>query len=352
MNKLILLSIAALGVFAPLNAREPAPAAARPYESYDVTAFCSYSSFHPSEYLTDNNWDILCAFTEPGPRSKLDSLGIAANSSQLRLLEVGGLLRVEKGIYTTLMPIFGCEETRAIRSESKAFADSIFVSIRPRIEALVEAFGRKGYSAQTFSLLFSYLLDGYIWDDKRITPPSQMTNHGTWSGAYWAMYEKRAGVIGTNGYGPVKVNWSDELGYNLRTATLLSFAKEVKQSNGEKIADRAMIEKLSSWGLVDPKGRITVPVIHYGNGDPIDVLCLEITTELSDAVKRYCSSTWAQSHDLESEDIAEVIFYHEVMWDLLDRCEAEAIVTRPAILAGEETGSQHFGDITFIVIEG
>ena len=31
----------------------------RPYKSFDATAFCSYLRFHPSHYLTDNNWDIL-----------------------------------------------------------------------------------------------------------------------------------------------------------------------------------------------------------------------------------------------------------------------------------------------------
>ena len=30
----------------------------RPYKSFDLTAFCSYTTFHPSQYLTDNNWDI------------------------------------------------------------------------------------------------------------------------------------------------------------------------------------------------------------------------------------------------------------------------------------------------------
>lgn len=48
----------------------------RPLKSFDLSAFCSYNSFHPSEYLTDNNWDILCAFVQSGSAAKLDSLGI------------------------------------------------------------------------------------------------------------------------------------------------------------------------------------------------------------------------------------------------------------------------------------
>lgn len=48
----------------------------RPLKSFDLSAFCSYNSFHPTEYLTDNNWDILCAFVQSGSAAKLDSLGI------------------------------------------------------------------------------------------------------------------------------------------------------------------------------------------------------------------------------------------------------------------------------------
>ena len=48
----------------------------RPYKAFDTSAFCVYNKFHPSQYLTDNNWDILCAFVQPGTSAKLDSLGI------------------------------------------------------------------------------------------------------------------------------------------------------------------------------------------------------------------------------------------------------------------------------------
>jgi hypothetical protein len=45
------------------------------------------------------------------------------------------------------------------------------------------------------------------------------------------------------------------------------------------------------------------------------------------------------------------MFYHEVMWDLLDILESKGMIAMPAILKGEEVGKQHFGDICFIVID-
>ena len=62
--------------------QEPNAIIGRPYKLFDTTAFCSYSSFHPSQYLTDNNWDILCALVQPGTVAKLDSLGIPYSKSQ------------------------------------------------------------------------------------------------------------------------------------------------------------------------------------------------------------------------------------------------------------------------------
>lgn len=46
----------------------------RPFKEFSTTAFCKYSSFHPSQYITDNNWDILCAYRTPGAVARLDSL--------------------------------------------------------------------------------------------------------------------------------------------------------------------------------------------------------------------------------------------------------------------------------------
>lgn len=130
----------------------------RPLKSFDLSAFCSYNSFHPSEYLTDNNWDILCAFVQPGTTAKLDSLGIQYNKSQLRLLEVGDLLMCNNEHYTTKMHIFGKSETQQIRRQSKEFADSIFPAIEPRIRRLVGAFNDAGYPNRSTVLYFRICL--------------------------------------------------------------------------------------------------------------------------------------------------------------------------------------------------
>ncbi len=133
----VLLPFAALG-------QEKDSVVGRPYKSFDTSAFCSYQGFHPSQYLTDNNWDIHCAFMEPSKTTKLDSLGISYNKSQLQLLEVRDLLSFENSIYTTKMPIFGKTETLTIRRQSKEFADSIFPIIEPDFRQLITIFDKAG----------------------------------------------------------------------------------------------------------------------------------------------------------------------------------------------------------------
>lgn len=323
----------------------------RPYKSFDTTAFCSYQTFHPSQYLTDNNWDILCAFVEPGRTEKLDSLGIPHNKSQLRLLEVGDLISRVNGTYSTIMPIFGSKETQAIRHQSKEFADSIFPIIEPEIKQLIIDFEKAGYAKQTYSLIFSCLLDTYIWDDEKLASPESCEDHGTWSGAYWAMYEPRSHAkIGTNGFGPVYQNWTDDLGYWLKSSTLIDFAKEVNKTQGRPIENKELINAIDGWGLTDKDGNILIPIMRMGNNDNIDVLCKSITTQLSEAVKSYCHS-WSAEHNISSEKVGQIIFYHEVMWDMLDILESKGMITMPPILKGEEVGKEHFGDICFIVLQ-
>ncbi|WP_303644693.1 hypothetical protein [Bacteroides caecimuris] len=321
----------------------------RPFKDFSTTAFCSYSSYHPSQYLTDNNWDILCAFLTPGTTAKLDSLGVSHSKSQLRLLEVGDLLLFEKGVYHTKMPIFGSTQTQNIRKESKEFADSIFPLIEPDIKDLIAEFSDRGYATQNYSLIFSYLLDGYIWGDDKLISPSEMTEHGTWSGAYWAMYNNRAqDKIGTNEYGTVNVNWSGELGYWPGDKLLIKFANCIGE-NQLVIENEDIKVTLEKWNLVDKEGHVSVPVIYSGNGDKIDNLCDKITKVIAEAVKKHCIS-FANEYHIGSQEEAEVIFYHEVMWDLLSILEDTHLIEKPAILKGEEVGKEHFKDITFIVI--
>lgn len=325
----------------------------RPYKSFETTAYCQYEGFHPTHYMTDNNWDILCAFRHPGSKARLDSLDIPASDSQLRLLEVGGLLKRNNSTYTTAMHIFDKAETESIRREAREFTDSLFPIIRPYLEKLSHEFDSAGFTAQKYSLLFSYLLDGYIWQSGYLPQSEEMTNHGTWSGAFWAMYAPaRDYQTGTNTYGgSVVVNWNDNLNYMPATFTLFRFANEARKSGGRKVEDAELVANLAKWGLTDQAGNITIPVIRKNDGGTVDILSREICTRLSEAVKAN-SGDFMKRHHFTDEKEAEVIFYHEALWMLLDECERQGIVQLPEILKKDGNASAtDFAQISFIVLD-
>ena len=247
------------------------------------------------------------------------------------------------------MPIFSKSQTTQIRNLSKAFADSVYPVIEPKIKILISELKAKGYASQAYSLIFSYLLDGYIWADGKLPYFDQIGNHGTWSGVYWAMYNKRMDDSdGTNGFGPFHVNWTDDLLYWPNNKMLSDFGSWIKENNFP-VTDDDLKSKLIKWNLVDSDGNPTIPVLITGNDDEIDTLCNEIATQLSDAVKTY-SSNIASSYNISTPDEASVIFYHEVMWDLLSLLKKNRLIEKPAILNGEEVGPSHYSDISFIVL--
>ena len=145
-------------------------------------------------------------------------------------------------------------------------------------------------------------------------------------------------------------NWTDNLGYWLSSKKMIAFAKELIQTNGNHIENQDIIQSIAGWGLTDENGNILIPVMHKNNDDNIDRLCKSITDRLSNGVKQYCIS-WAPAHNISSPKLGQIIFYHEVMWDLLDILESKGIISMPAILKGEEVGKEHFGDICFIVLD-
>ena len=83
-----LLAMTALSAASILPSRAATPVLHRPFSDFAKTAFCTYGQFHPSQYIIDNNWDILCAFRQSSEISRLDTLGIPHNDSQLMLLPV------------------------------------------------------------------------------------------------------------------------------------------------------------------------------------------------------------------------------------------------------------------------
>lgn len=99
----------------------------RPYKDWETTAYCSYDSYHPSQYAkVDNNWELLYILRTPMSIKELKATEIPFTYSQIFLLHIGGLIESKNNVLHTIMPIFNEEQTKSIRALSRSLAQTAF----------------------------------------------------------------------------------------------------------------------------------------------------------------------------------------------------------------------------------
>ena len=212
----------------------------------------------------------------------------------------------------------------------------------------VKELTKRNLSDNAYSLVFSYVLDGKIWNQK-LPSFTELQMNTTWSGAFWALYNKRAeSSCGTNGYGEeIHQTWSDELSYWLDERTIERFIDEYHK-NG-KVEDKDLLKKVKDWGLTDYKGNITIPIIDEKANDSLDIISDTIISKLAEILHKY-SSSFMKEYSLRNENVAKTILYHEVMWDIMDILTDNKLIIEPAILKGAEKASkQDFKKIVYII---
>jgi len=334
-------------VAAPLKAQED-DLLTRKFYDMDVTAYCSFSSYHPVQYIIDDNWKILTAFITSGKIGKLDSLGIKYTESQLMLLNIGGLLQNDNGVWKTSMPIFNRQQTDSIRGESREYAELLYKRLKGDFKEFLKAVKESGAGANSFSIVFSYCLDGMIWD--YLYSPKSIAEYSTWSGAFWALYSERDDVKpGTNGYGSsVLVNHSPIMPWDWSQQMFSDFDRDFS-ANG-RLTDTTLINYLYEFGISDKKGNVLVPVLNPNADNMLNNYCKKIVKSLAEEVKQY-APTFAKRYNIKNEKIAATIFYHELMWDLVQILIENKQVTYPAILQGKATSREHLKDVTLIIKE-
>lgn len=320
----------------------------RKFYDMDVTAYCSFSSYHPVQYIIDNNWKILTAFITPGKIAKLDSLGIKYTESQLMLLNIGGLLHNDNEVWKTSMPIFNRQQTDSIREESREYAEVLYKRHKDDFKELLKAVKESGAGANSFSIIFSYCLDGMIWD--YLYSPQSIAEYSTWSGVFWALYSERDDVKpGTNGYGnSVLVNHSPIMPWDWSQQMFSDFDKDFS-ANG-RLTDTTLINYFCNFGISDNKGNVLVPVLNPKADNILNKYCKKIVKSLADEVKQYAPA-FAKKYNIANEKIAATIFYHELMWDMVKILIEDKQMTYPAILQGKATSREHLKDVTFIIKE-
>lgn len=319
------------------------PAAAQegflPLEKWDYTAYCSFEELHPMQVVAaDNNWQLLWELRKAGTRKELEARGIPCTRSQLMLLKTQRLLSVtDDGKLKTAVPILDSATIVRLRSASAKTADAMMADLKPAFSTFLAALAKEGFGRNAFSILFSHVLDGTIWDELERRKAVDAMDETPWGGCLWFYRPKSTAFRpGTNtlswdGRHTLWVNWAERDP---------QFAERIYGDDAQRFFNQALAgEKPDSaaaavareLGLYDGT-RLTVPVLRHKGAltQPVQ----RLTRSLGDAFLRHTDlARVRETAGCESASDAAVIYYHEVMWQLGERLLGEGIVRLPRLFA-------------------
>lgn len=165
----------------------------------------------------DNNGQILLACTSERTLEELKSMGIRFTQSQIRLLTDWRLLQENEEVFKTVFPILDEDKTNHLRHQMKKGASTLGQDLREDVISLAKELHSIGREKNVYTILFSYVLDGLVWDiweEKGILVKRKITEENPfWTGVIWAVYPPRDFACGTNRLSDkgvsLNINWSE-----------------------------------------------------------------------------------------------------------------------------------------------
>lgn len=336
------------------------------FKENESICYCS-AKYSTPDYIAglDNNWELLIELKQPKTKSQLDSAGIKCSMSQLQLLKQWNLIgRNKDGTYQTLIKIFEKEKTEALREYSQKLSLGLIDIIKPDILNLKSILKKAGREKNTFSILFSYIIDGMVWSNfekNNILNKNVITiEKPFWSGEFWTLYPKRNFYCGTNslsdkGYSLV-VNWSDNSRANMKPFFSRFDLLDKILSNyidNTKVTDKEAMEVYSEYNLFDKNGYLTIPIITESDDDPLFNISKDIAIKTSEyIINNTDTNELITKFNLADKSQAIIIVYHEVLWDILDILEKENIISKPEVFKNPESAKpKDVSDLILLIKE-
>jgi len=282
--------------------------------------------------------------------------------SQIALLKAFLLLKERDDTLKTTFPILDAEETRRLRQRVQDAAPFLAERLESDVRAFVQQLHAIGREGNAYTILFSYVIDGLVWDEvekrslvnvREITLASPF-----WAGELWALYPPRAFAPGTNSISEegvsLKVSWTEAAIPHMRPfvtdiPALIQMFDDYRMA-GRVTHDRAK-EVFGPFGLLDAEGRFTIPVIVEEDSNPLYQLANTMAgTVAGVAPERLPLKAIVEEFVFRDADQAFVVAYHELMWELMDRLEAGGLVRKPVAFAEPDRAqSTDIADLVFIV---
>lgn len=328
-------------------------------KNWEQICYCSFKGhFHPQEIVNaDNNWQLLLAMKNGCTSKQLDSLKIPYTQSQLLLLLSMRLIEQKGKILTTTIPILNRNETAELRVMSREVAVRIIPEIEPECKDLVDFLAKNNRQKNAFSILFSYVLDHRIWkkfEQEKLTDEVQIINN-LWGGNYWSITPKRTWSCGTNSLDNDKYailfNWSEQSSklmnkfYGANFDGILDFLEDGNTN------DSAVIDEFTKYGFFDKNKNLSIPIIDENADNTLFTLSNKITDKLLPAfVKSTDFDAVKSKFNFTDDNQTVIIFYHEVMWDILNLLLEKQIIQKPiAFESPEKAGLSDIADLCFVI---
>jgi len=328
-------------------------------------SYCKTNSYTPDNIVRlDNNWDLLIALRTPKTTKEIDSLGVKFTYSQLELLRQWKLIRRDKKKYQTNMIILDSLQTSKLRNYAQQLSISLANIIKENVSDLAGILANDERQQNTYSILFSYVLDGVVWrrlEVKNLIKKRELTlENPLWIGEFWTLYPKRNFSCGTNslsdkGYS-IKINWSEKAIPIMRPfisrSDLLEKLLNDFIENG-KVTDRNVVTEFSKYNLFDKSGNLTIPIIMENESNRIYLVSEKIATQIVNFLEVNIDMEMLKNQfGFIDNSEAIIILYHEMLWEILIQLEKDKIISKPAIFESKSNPDiRSVSDLIFITKE-
>lgn len=328
-------------------------------KNYDDICFCDVGLSHPQSILNlDNNMELLFALKNGHTLPELNELGIKFTYSQIKLLKLSDLIEKRDSIYQTKIPILTNNETIKLREQTIKLASKIIPSIKKNFEYFSNTLESKGLQRNTYSIFFSFIIDGLVWDvleqNANIGNISITKEKPFWNGVYWIIQPKRNFSCGTNslstGNFTIHENWSYQWSTSMTDFDMLEMLLNDYKTNG-KITKPEIIKEFTKNELFNKNGIIQIPVIKADSADVIYQQSKNIAKDIAKYLKENIDySLILSDYKTLTNEQKLIISYHEIMWDILDIMESEKQIKKPIAFANpQEAKPSDLKDLLFIV---
>jgi hypothetical protein len=341
-----------LAILAGCGEKAAEPKFSPAFNEYRTIQFITSRAHSPNSVMyLDNNGDILLACREGATLEQLDQAGIPYTASQLKLLEVLGLLEQGDELRTTF-PILDEAQTKELRQTMEQPARDLVETLGPAMSELLELVRTDyGKHNSSFSIAFSYVLDGAVWDvmeEEGFTASRQITEESPfWGGEVWSLYPPRDFSSGTNTFSErgvaLVINWSRGIMPKLRQfwadRAMLQGLYDEYLTHG-RVIDPAIFAYYEPFNIFDEGGYLTIPIIEEHAGNNLYDRCRAIAREVALKVPKILDLPGImETYGFANLSQTTIIAYHELMWSITEQLEERGLMSLPVAFTDPENAS-------------